>query len=489
MTKLEEANNYQELNKIPEEEKPLFHVTAPVGWLNDPNGFSSYDDKFHLFYQYHPYSVKWGPMYWGHKTTKDFVTWDDLPIALAPEDEYDSYGCYSGSAITTEDGKHALVYTGVVEEVDENGVRNEIQTQCLALGDGVTYEKIPENPIITQEHLPEGFSKYHFRDPKIWKEVDTYYLVVGNLDEKDDGQVLLFESKDMKDWKYVSVLADNHNGKYGRMWECPDFFNLDSHSVLLVSPQDMLAEGIDFYNGNHGIVLIGDYDENNHHLRENQIEMLDYGTEFYAPQTLLTEDGRRIMIAWMASWDMSHVNPIDQKWNGMMTLPRELHIRDGKLHQYPVKEIENYWTDSFSIDNFNLSGEISFPEIRGRVIDFTVNIEGGDYSKFTVYLGKNDRFQTSVTYNREKGIIKFDRTYSGMKRDVVCERKLKVENASEEISIRFILDRNSVEIFINDGRQTLTSLMYTPQEADQIVFESEGTAELNITSHKLNFEK
>lgn len=489
MTKLEEANNYQELNSVPKEEKPLFHVTAPVGWLNDPNGFSKYNDNFHLFYQYHPYSVKWGPMHWGHTITKDFIKWEELPVALAPDTEYDWYGVYSGSAVTTEDNEHALIYTGVIEDVDENGVRNEIQTQCLAIGDGVNYNKIADNPIITDEILPEGFSKYHFRDPKVWKENDKYYMVAGNLDQNDNGQVLLFESKDLKDWKYLSVLADNHNGKYGRMWECPDFFHLDSHSVLLVSPQDMLADGIEFYNGNHGIVLIGDYDEENHRLLDNQIEMLDYGTEFYAPQTLLTEDGRRIMIAWMASWDMANVNPIDQGWNGMMTLPRELQIRDGKLHQYPVREIEDYWTDVFTIDNIYLSGEVSFPEIRGRVIDFTVNIEGGDYSKFTVYFAKNDRFETSLTYDRVKGTIKFDRTFSGMRRDVVCERKLKVENASEKISIRFILDRNSVEVFINDGRQTLSAVMYTPQEADQIIFESEGTAILNIISHKLNFEQ
>lgn len=486
MTKLEQANNYQELNRISKDEKPLFHVTAPVGWLNDPNGFSIYNDKIHLFYQYHPYSNKWGPMHWGHSQSSDFIKWEELPVALAPDTEYDNYGVYSGSAITDDEGNHVLVYTGVIEEEDKNGIKNEIQTQCIAFGDGTTYEKFEGNPVITSKDIPEKFSKYHFRDPKVWKEDDTYYMVAGNLDENDNGQVLLFKSPDLKSWDYVSVLSDNQNGKYGRMWECPDFFKLDSHHILLVSPQDMMAQGLDFYNGNHAIVLIGTYNEKNHRLEDHQIEMLDYGTEFYAPQTLLTDDGRRIMIGWLASWDMAHISPMDHQWNGMMTLPRELEIKNGKLHQYPVKELKNYYSNSFSTKNFDLSGQISFPEVKGRAIDLTVNVEGGDYSEFSILFAKNDQYQTSITYNREKGIITFDRTHSGMRRDIVSERKMKVEDASEKISIRLILDRNSVEAFINDGRQTMSAVMYTPLEAEQIAFETVGTAKLNITSHRIN---
>lgn len=486
MTKLEQANNYQEQNAVSKETRPLFHLTAPVGWINDPNGFSVYNDKVHLFYQYNPYSIKWGPMHWGHATTNDFIKWEELPVALAPDTDYDNFGVYSGNAITDKDGNHVLVYTGVIEEEDENGIKNEVQTQCLAIGDGLTYQKYENNPVITSNDLPEGFSKYHFRDPKVWKENDKYYLIAGNLDEKNDGQIVMFESDDLKKWNYVSVLSDNHNGKYGRMWECPDFFELNSHSVLLVSPQDMIAEGLNFYNGNHGIVLIGDYNKAEHRLEENQIEMVDYGTEFYAPQTILLEDGRRVMVAWLASWDMSNVSPIDRQWNGMMTLPRELEIRDGKLYQYPIRELENYYSDSFNIETFDLSGQISFPEISGRTIDFTVNVEGGDYSEFSILFGKNDEFQTSLTYDRNKGILLFDRTFSGMRRDIVNERKMKVENASDKISLRVILDRYSVEVFINEGRQTLSSVMYTPLDAEQIVFETVGVAQMNIESHKIH---
>lgn len=93
-----------------------------------------------LSYQYHPYSTEWGPMHWGHLKTKDFIKWDRLPIALAPDSPFDKDGCFSGNAIETSDGKHMIIYTGVVKGYDKDGcMLSEIQHQCMALGDGIDY--------------------------------------------------------------------------------------------------------------------------------------------------------------------------------------------------------------------------------------------------------------------------------------------------------------------------------------------------------------
>ena len=111
---LEKARSYEakKIAATDKESKPLFHISAPAGWINDPNGFSVYNGKIHLFYQYYPYLREWGPMHWGHSTTSDMIKWEQLPCVMAPDEEYDKKGCFSGSAIEA-DGKHVLVYTGV----------------------------------------------------------------------------------------------------------------------------------------------------------------------------------------------------------------------------------------------------------------------------------------------------------------------------------------------------------------------------------------
>lgn len=193
----QKADEYIEKNRVDRADKPEFHLTTPVGWLNDPNGFSIYGGKAHLFYQFHPYSTEWGPMHWGHSTSDDFIRWEELPTALAPDSDYDAFGCFSGTAIEN-DGKHVLFYTGVVEEKLADGTKNVIQNQCMAVGDGISYEKISSNPVVDGKIMPEDCSRADFRDPKVWKDADgRYYMLAGNRTYDGIPQVVLFSSDDM----------------------------------------------------------------------------------------------------------------------------------------------------------------------------------------------------------------------------------------------------------------------------------------------------
>ena len=108
---LERAREYEtrKEKQIPELLRPLFHLTPRCGWMNDPNGFSYYNGMYHMFYQYYPYDTCWGPMHWGHAVSKDLVTWEHMPCAMAPDSESDCDGCFSGGAIETEDNKHLLM--------------------------------------------------------------------------------------------------------------------------------------------------------------------------------------------------------------------------------------------------------------------------------------------------------------------------------------------------------------------------------------------
>ena len=397
---LEKARSYEakKIAATDKESKPLFHISAPAGWINDPNGFSVYNGKIHLFYQYYPYLREWGPMHWGHSTTSDMIKWEQLPCVMAPDEEYDKKGCFSGSAIEA-DGKHVLVYTGVTSIKLPDGSEQERQNQCIAFGDGLNYVKHENNPVVTGDMLPENCSRIDFRDPKIWKEDDTYYLIVGSKDLNNVGQVVLCSSKNLTDWQFETILAANSTGKIGTMWECPDFFGLEDKHVLICSPQSMKADKYEFHNGHNSVYFLGDYDKENHVFIKEEPHTLDYGMDFYAPQTTLLPDGRRVMIAWMKSWDACVV-PDSQDWQGMMTLPRELEIKDGRIWQKPVKEIENYRANKCHYTDKKIDCYTTFDGIKGRTLDMTVELSGEEYHDFTVEMACDDEYSTAFTYNR-----------------------------------------------------------------------------------------
>lgn len=488
---LRDARRYEEITerKMEAEEKPGFHLAARVGWMNDPNGFSFYQGKYHLFYQYHPFNSHWGPMHWGHAVSDDLLHWEYLPAALAPDTVYDEAGCFSGSAVELADGRQLLMYTGVHKEVQEDGGVREVQAQCIAIGDGRDYEKYQGNPVLDEKDLPDGGSKYDFRDPKMWKAPDgTFRCVVGNCAPERDGQILLYSSKDGLDWKYEKILAANH-GRFGKAWECPDFFELDGKQVLLTSPMDMLPQGLEYHNGNGTLCLIGTYDEIEEVFVEEQDQAIDYGIDFYAPQTLLAPDGRRIMVGWMQNWDTCNLHSPEQPWFGQMSLPRELSIVNGRLIQKPVRELEGLRGVEVRHENVTFSGLTRLDGVRGRKIDMELSIRPLDeenmYRKFAVRFAQNDTYHTAVSFRPLESIVKIDRKFSGSRRAIIHQRRSRVGSRNGEIKLRIILDMFSVEVFVNDGEHVLSATMYTEREADGISFLVDGVATMDVVKYDL----
>lgn len=492
---LRDARRYEEITerKNREVEKPGFHLSARTGWMNDPNGFSFYQGKYHLFYQYHPYNSHWGPMHWGHAVSEDLLHWEYLPAALAPDTVYDEAGCFSGSAVELSDDRQLLMYTGVHKEIQKDGEQRDVQTQCLAIGDGRDYEKYQYNPVLNEKDLPDGGSKYDFRDPKMWKAKDgTFRCVVGNCAPERDGQILLFSSRDGLDWKYEKVLAANR-GRFGKAWECPDFFELDGKHVLLTSPMDMLPQGLEYHNGNGTLCLIGTYDEQEEIFNEEQNQAIDYGIDFYAPQTLSAPDGRRIMIGWMQNWDTCNLHSPEQPWFGQMSLPRELSVVNGRLIQKPVRELENLHGEEIKYENITFSGLTKLEGIQGRKIDMELSVRPLDeenmYRKFAVRFAQNEIYHTAVSFRPLESIVKIDRKFSGSRRAIIHQRRSRINSRNGEIKLRIILDMFSAEVFINDGEHVMTTTMYTTKEADGISFLADGVVTMDVVKYDLQTEE
>ena len=475
---------------IPETQRPAFHVTGGIGWINDPNGFSCYKGEYHLFFQYHPYSTNWGPMHWGHMKTKDFIRWERLPVALAPDTEYDNGGCFSGSAIELPDGRQLLMYTGVCPQRREDGVLEEYQTQCVAVGDGVDYRKFEGNPVLTGNDLPEGGSPLDFRDPKIWRETDgTYRCVVGNRTADGSGAILLYESEDAFHWQYAGVI-DACRNEYGRMWECPDFFPLDGKQVLLTSPQEMAALGLEFHAGDGTLALIGGWDNAARKFTRERVQSIDYGIDFYAPQTLESGNGRRIMIAWMQNWTNSNCQPQDARIFGEMTIPRELSVKDGRLVQNPVRELESYRGHRVAYRDVLVTRETNMQGVNGRILDMTVSVRpaGNSYQWFKLNVARDREHVTTIRYKPDCSTVRVDRTRCGIRYDVVHVRDFLVRPQDGAVKFRVVMDRHSLELFVNDGEQAATFILYTPESADAISFEANGAVLVDVEKYDLNFD-
>ena len=487
---LREARKYEETMEAGiNGGRPAFHLSPRVGWMNDPNGFSYCKGAYHLFYQYYPYDSVWGPMHWGHAVSRDLLHWEYLPAALAPDTAYDKDGCFSGSALELPDGRQLLMYTGVVKEPRTDGGFQDIQTQCIAIGDGRDYEKYQQNPVLDGGDLPEGGSRNDFRDPKLWMEEDgTYRCVVGNCTGDKDGRILLYKSEDGIHWDFLSILAEN-KGRFGRMWECPDFFKLDGKYVLLTSPQDMMPKGFEYHNGNGTLCLIGGYDEKTNTFIEEHNQAVDYGIDFYAPQTIAAPDGRRIMIGWMQNWDTCNLRDTERFWFGQMTLPRELSIENGRLIQKPVRELESLRGEEVRYENVVFTDTIRLDGIRGRKMDMEIMLRPADpeniFHKFAVRFAQDETYHTSVSFRPLESVVKVDRKFSGSRRAIIHQRRSRVSGRDGKLKLRVILDRFSAEVFVNDGEQVLTITFYTDLSADGISFYVDGKAVMDVVKYDL----
>ncbi|MDO5131587.1 MAG: glycoside hydrolase family 32 protein [Eubacteriales bacterium] len=504
---LEETRRYesQAAAAIPETLRPAYHLTAPSGWLNDPNGFSRYRNRYHLFFQYYPYAAHWDQIHWGHAVSDDLLRWEYLPAALAPDRDYDRTGCFSGSAIELEDGRHLLIYTSARAEEQTDHTVREIQTQSIAVGDGINYEKVSENPVIDSAMLPEGGSRFDFRDPFITERPGGgFYCYLAGRDASGSGQVLLYESDNGFQWKYVRVLVRNEN-RYGVMWECPNFFPLDGKHVLIVSAMDMLPKGFDYQGGNQTLCLTGSLDEKTMAFTEEDCMTVDHGIDFYAPQTVQAPDGRRIMIGWMQNVDGFSIREPDAPWAGQMSVPRELRLRGGRLCQWPVRELDAYHVHKREYKDVVVAGPVEKSDagweegsregavcaldgINGRVLDMTLRIRpAGEtiYRAFEMRFAQNDEFYTGLRFVPETAVLEIDRTFSGTRRAILNRAQCRIDTDVSDLHLRILLDRYSVEVFVEDGRRVMTATMYTEESAGRITFHAEGTVKIDVTKYDL----
>ncbi|MDG0797938.1 glycoside hydrolase family 32 protein [Pectobacterium punjabense] len=428
--------------------RPEWHLSPCVGLLNDPNGFIHHKGRYHLFYQWNPLSCAHGAKFWGHWSSTDLVNWKHEPVALVPSESYESHGCYSGSAVVDQ-GAIMLMYTGNVKYDD--GSRTAFQ--CIARENPHgEYDKL--GAVLT---LPDGYTG-HVRDPKVWRHDAHWYMVLGAQDLDLQGKVLLYRSTDLLAWDKIGEIAGSRLGglgDFGYMWECPDLFPLDGKDILVCCPQGVPAEEERYLNTFQAGYFIGSLDYTSGAYPHQEFHELDLGFEFYAPQTTLSEDGRRLLFGWMSIPDDNEFfePTIEYGWIHTMTCPRELTLHGNRVYQRPARELQQLRKQHYrwqGVANYASQLPISRAEVLVTVQgEFQCNLAS------QIVLCWDGERVTMSRHNRRTGEPEH-RYWRG---------------ALSQLQI--LCDRSSVEIFINDG-EAVMSARYFPESEATITFSGSG---------------
>lgn len=449
-----------------------YHFSPRENWINDPNGLVYFNGEYHLFYQHHPYGLTWGPMHWGHAVSRDLVRWEELDIALAPDE---NGMIFSGSAVvdwgntTGFFGEEPGLVAIFTHHLEAEG-KPSVQTQSLAYSkdQGRTWTKYAGNPVLTHD------SAVDFRDPKVfWHKGTRRWIMILAC-----GQTVgLYHSPDLKGWTFGSDFGQGI-GFHDGVWECPDLFTLavDGDAtrqkwVMLVSVGDhpAYAEGsrTQYFTGDFdGVMFTPDEDS-------RAVRWLDYGRDNYAGVSwsdIPAVDGRRLLVGWMSNWKYANQTPAGE-FRGAMTVPRELALesRNGAfvLVQRPVRELAHVRRPVLSLANVTAGeAEAALRSLRLESCELIAEAAPGASFAFKVRTGAGQ--ETVVGVNAASGEVYVDRTKSGQHEFHEQFRGVhaaKLHTAGEKIELRIFVDSSSVEVFANDGEAVITDLIYPGPEA------------------------
>ena len=435
-------------------QRPQYHLLPAANWMNDPNGPIYWEGKYHMFYQYNPNGAFWGDMHWAHDISEDMIRWRHQPVALAPTPGGpDKDGVFSGCAVI-DNGAVTAVYTSVNPE-----------TQSIATSSGnlISWQKYSGNPVIAGP--PAGMQVTGFRDPAVWKEGDTWLMVLGSGFRGKGGAVLLYESKDLRHWTYLHPLVTGRmtgtaSAKdpvdSGEMWECPDFFPMGDKYLLLISTERVVK----YY--------LGSYKERVFHPETTG--GIDFGC-YYAARTMTNTGSRRILWGWITEGRTAEAQRA-AGWSGAMSLPRELKLNGSQVQMRPAAEVES------------LRGKRLGAEAAGDCMEILADIDPGSATRagLTLRIAPDRSEQTPVYYDREQRLLCVDRSQSST--DKSADNKMQsgpfLLGRDEPLRLHIFLDGSVVEIFAND-RFCLTARIYPAgaRSTGVALYSAAGTANLS----------
>lgn len=472
---------------------PRFHIASNGGWINDPNGLCFYKGRWHVFYQLHPYGTQWGPMHWGHVSSADMLTWQREPIAFAPSLEEEKDGVFSGSAVIGDDGEINFYYTGHRWANGADNTGGDWQVQMLAQPNDDGLKSFTKRGMIID--CPTDQVDHHYRDPKVWKTGDTWYMTFGVSSADKRGQMWLFTSDDMVHWTYDRVLFE-HPDKNVFMLECPDFFPLidkdgNEKWVIGFSAMGAKANGYMNRNVNNAGYMIGTWKPGESFKPETEFRLWDWGHNYYAPQSF-NDGSRQLMYGWMSPFEQPIPMQADG-WCGNLTLPREITLgADGDVHTAPAAEMLGLRSATQDWGSVSVShNSVLRLERDAQCVELELSIDltstSAERTGVRVHATEDGSF-TYIAYDQQTKRVVIDRqtAYAG-DRGYRAAPVSDAEVSTGRLDLRIFVDRGCVEVYVNGGKQVLSSYSYSGEgeRAVELVSESGSTSYSSVRVHQL----
>lgn len=415
-----------------------FHLEMPKGLVNDPNGLCYHQGKYQIFFQWNPFGCEHKHKHWTYTQTTDFINYTKPQIALAPVDKFDKDGCYSGSA-RSKNNKLEIIYTANLK--DEQNIRYPRQVLVKQNDDG---EFIKEKIII--DTVPKGYTT-HFRDPYIFTKNNHSFIILGAQRENLTGCALIYEEID-ENWIFRGELKTQLTD-FGYMWECPNLFTIDDKDILVFCPQGLKAQKYQYQNLYQAGYLIGQFNPDTLEFTHGEFHEFDMGFDFYAPQVLVHEN-RHILIGWVGMPDKLQDYPtINDGWVHSLTLPRELILKNDKLYQRPISELNKLnqnTTTKINTDKISLSAN--------KKLEISIPLK--DISSWQGKLKFNDEY-ILLTYDKNTSVFTIDRNQLKLGGKGIRQFLVK---AQDELNLSVYIDNSIIELYLQDGEYYATFCYY-----------------------------
>ncbi|WP_152658553.1 sucrose-6-phosphate hydrolase [Oceanobacillus sp. CFH 90083] len=443
--------------------KQAFHIQPKTGLLNDPNGFSFYNGKWHLFYQAYPFGPVHGVKSWYHMVSDNLVDWEQLDYALLPDSPYDSHGVYSGSAITVED-KLFLMYTGNVR--NEKWERHSYQLGAW-MDSEMQIEKMTE-PLI--ENPPKGYT-HEFRDPQVFRDQDQYLMAIGAQTEKEKGAVLVYQSSQLTDWELLGEL-DYTTEEMGFMVECPNLVFVDNQPVLLFCPQGLDKRITPYQNIYPNMYIIGSSFNKEAVAIENASDLvnLDEGFDIYATQAFHAPDGRVLSVGWIGLPEIDYPS-FEEGWAHCLSIVKELSVKDQHLYQKPVAEIQELRQNHEVLQGVVQESDILLTSPGRNVYELKLELDASTSGSLYLFADKQNKEGLKLSFDAKHDTISMDRSKAGIPfGESYGSIRTAALKRQEKLSLHIFVDRSVCEVFINDGYCVMTSRVFLKDPQQTAIF-------------------